>query len=54
MTAAKKANLLSLSKYLTCSESRDYYRQICGNDHHVNVDDIIEVDDDDNSDGCED
>lgn len=53
MTDAKKANLMNLSKYLTSSENRDYYRQICGNANQEDTDDI-EVDDDDNSDACED
>lgn len=52
MNAGKIDNLLSLSKFLTKAENRDYYHKICGVEVN-NVVDVVEVDEDDNSDGCE-
>lgn len=52
LTAGKKANLINLSKYLSCAENREYYINLCGGDELDDEDDV-EVDEDDNSDGCE-
>ncbi|VVC94111.1 unnamed protein product [Leptidea sinapis] len=53
MNAAKVQNLLSLSKFLTKPENRAYYHGICSDANFDIGDNLAEVDEDDNSDGCE-
>ncbi|CAF4935115.1 unnamed protein product [Pieris macdunnoughi] len=57
MSNGKISNLILLSKFVTKQENRDFFLQFAPDapvsDGHINDDDNVEIEDDDNSEGCD-